>query len=527
MDLSLKLATAIVSLTLTFLLGALAPPLQAQTSAEPFSPGPYKIGERLTYNVSFSSFSSAAHVEMLVAARGTFFGREGIQLKGHVETLDPVYAALLALNHDYITYVDPANGLPYYGQQIVRVASRTSDVTAEFNQIAGAAEPKRTGQFPGVYDILSAVYRVRALPLTSGTNYNLIVRGENETYDVVVKVTGRTAVKTNVGSFDAIRTRIDFRNNGRADDLDIRAYFSDDPRHLPVLVTADHDNGEIRAELVGSELIATPPVTPANPATSVSPTTPPSTLPPTRSVAPTAPSTPPTTTPAPDDRLLEGLPFRVGEQLNYQVYLPTINSAVGQATFQVRARSKYFNKDGLLFTVNAQTTNALQHLFFASDTISSYVDPRTLLPFQTEMNLAEGRSRTNNKLTINQDYGNATNEKGERIEIPVGTHDYVSFFYMLRTFNLVPPRRSAVSILVNNRPKTLFITAISREAIQLGRQSIPATQISLTTDDADPDKYQLRVWVSDDQRRLPLRITAKTQLGAIRADLAIVPVATR
>ncbi len=39
-------------------------------------------------------------------------------------------------------------------------------------------------------------------------------------------------------------------------------------------------------------------------------------------------------------------------------------------------------------------------------------------------------------LTINQDYGAATTESGERIEIPVGTHDYLSFFYMVRTFNL-------------------------------------------------------------------------------------------
>jgi hypothetical protein len=93
--------------------------------------------------------------------------------------------------------------------------------------------------------------------------------------------------------------------------------------------------------------------------------------------------------------------------------------------------------------------------------------------------------------------------------------------------NLAPPKRSALSILVNNQPKTLFITALKRESVQIGSQVILAVQFSLTTDDADGDKYQLRGWISDDKRRLPLRLTAVTELGAIRADLAIIPVTSQ
>ena len=143
----------------------------------------------------------------------------------------------------------------------------------------------------------------------------------------------------------------------------------------------------------------------------------------------------------------------------------------------MRARSKYFNRDGVWLSVNAQTTNALQHLFAANDLINSYVDAKTLLPFRSELNLMEGRNRSNVKLTIVQDYGTATTEDGVRIEIPVGTHDYLSFFYALRTFNIAPPRRSGISLLVNNKPKTLFIEALKREPIQLGSQTVQAIQV--------------------------------------------------
>ena len=130
----LKLA----GLSLISLPGTFAFPFSAQQTddlaSQPFSPAPYRVGERLTYDVSFSSFISAAHVELLVAARGTFFGREGIQLKGHVETNGVVNAALFAINNDYISYVDPATGLPFHGEQTIREASRVAETSADFNQ---------------------------------------------------------------------------------------------------------------------------------------------------------------------------------------------------------------------------------------------------------------------------------------------------------------------------------------------------------------------------------------------------------
>ena len=215
-------------------------------------------------------------------------------------------------------------------------------------------------------------------------------------------------------------------------------------------------------------------------------------------------------------------PFKVGEQLNYQVFLGD-DAPMASANFQIRARSRYFDHDGLLLAVKAQTTGVAQRLFIASDQINSYVDPKALLPFRTEMNLVEGKRRLNQTLTVNQDYGTATTPNGLRIEIPVGTHDYLSFFYAVRTFNLTPPKRNAVSILVNNKPKTLFISSLKRETIQLGSQKIPAIALSLTTDDSQSDKYLLRMWVSDDKRRLPLRITGSTEIGPFRADLVILP----
>jgi len=485
-------------------------PVSAQdkngAGAVPFSNVPYKVGERLTYIVSYSNFPSAAHVEVQVVSRGNYYGRDAVQLRGHVETTELINVALLALNNDYTTYVDPGTGLPIRSQQVVRDASTSTDSFHDFNQPAGTvAIPSKLG-FAGTHDFLSAFYRARALPLAPGATYNFSVRGDTEEYQVELRVIGQQVIKTNVGSFNTKVTQVRVLNNARVNKLRIRIYYSDDERHVPALITASVGDSEIRAELAGSEFVTTP-----APAPSPSPET--------------APTPKPSAVEVPAERHAreENWPFGIGEQLNYQVFLGGNNTPVGTATFQVRGRSRYFERDGLLLAVKAQTTGAAARLFVANDQIETYVDPKAFLPYRIQQNLVEGQRRKNQTLTINQDRGSATTDKGDRIEIPVGTHDYLSFFYAVRTFNILPPRRNAISLLVENEAKTLFISSLKREEIQLGQQKINAISISLTTDDSDSDKYQLRLWLSDDRRRLPLRITATTQLGPLRADLVILP----
>ena len=507
MNLSLK---APIIFTLAILFSTLIFPAFAQnggSGAYPFSPAPYQVGEHLTYNISFSAFPSAAHAEFQVVSRGTFFGREAIQIRAHVQTTEIVNVALLSLNKDYTTYIDPATGLPFRSEETVRDAIHASESAQDVNQPAGVdAIPPKQKVLPGTYDILSAVYRARALPLADGAEYTFSVRGEAAEYQAELKVVGHNSVNTNVGSFNTIVTEVHISS---APLRNVRAYFSDDERHVPVLVTGRVSHGELRAELAASEMIKPPATATPTPPIAVTP----------------APLPAPTPNPTVPIVANENWPFTVGEQLNYQIFVGPNTTPMGIATFQVRGRSRYFDQDGFYLSVNAQTTNAMARVFVARDQIESYVDPKALFPFRTVMNLSEGRRRLTQTLNLNQEGGTATSEPGGRMEIPVGTHDYVSFFYAVRTFNLTASRRSVVSLLVENKPKTLTVTAQKRETIQLGERAVPAIALSITTDDPEPDKYQLRLWISDDRRRLPLRITCATQLGPLRADLAILPTA--
>jgi hypothetical protein len=512
---SLKLAP------LTVLLASLTWTISAQQKSDatqaPFNAAAYRTGERLTYNVNFASFGSAAHVELFVAAHGTFQNRDTFELRAHVETAGVVNVALLSLNNDYTTYVDAQTGLPFRARQVVRQAVRTSEFAGDYNQPAATnAIPSslRIGELPGTFDLLSGLYRLRALPLADGSSYFMNVVSDGAQHFAEVKVAGRQMIKTGAGSFNTIVTRINVKSGP---DYDLRIYFSDDERHLPVLVTAKLKTGEIRAELAGSEMVGAASNSVVIPF-GITPPTSTVRTDPKRIVVPLSSgnSNQTSTTLAALD-----LPFRIGEQLNYQVYLGSSPLSVGAITFGVRNRGRYFNRDGLLISATAQTTAAGARVFPVTDQIRSYVDPVTLLPFRTELTLSEGKYRLNRNYDLDQNRGAATPEKGARIDIPVGTHDLISLLYALRTFDLTPPKRNAISIMATDRPLTLFITAQRRETIELSGQKISAILLTLTTDDPQPDRLQVRIWVGDDSRHLPLRIAAVTELGSVRADLAI------
>lgn len=500
---------------------------RVDVNASPFSQAPYAVGERLTYTVAFSNFQAAAHVEMQVTERGPLYGREGIELRARVETIGVVSAALYALNNSYASFVDPSTGIPYRARQSIRQAGRIQDVTQDYNTPLGTSALPPGRDVPvaaGSYDFLSALYRIRALPLAQGAVYALAVRNGETSYDAEVRVTGREMLKTNIGSSNVIVAQVRVRGNKEADDYRLRLYFTEDERHLPVLITARHPAGEVRVELASAEVqpgapgaiaAVTPP--PAQPGITPTPT-------PTPPVRPTPAN--PGTRPGPLAVAPPAeLPFKPGEQLNFNFFLGTATQPVGTASFLVRPRARYFNREGLQLTASLQTTGPGQTLFPVNDQISSFVDLTTVLPFRTELSLAEGPRRERFVVSADQGSGSALFEDGTRVEMPVGTHDLLSVFYALRSFDLTPGKRNAVSLLVNKRPRLLFVTALRASTLQLGGQQIPAVELSLQTSDANGDRLALRLWVSTDRRRLPLRLTAVTPLGPVRADLAIIPTA--
>src|SRR6185436_7506030 len=99
--------------------GGLTPPPKPQapkvekTAATASDAPAFTAGERLSYNVSWSNFVTAAKLELEVLERGAFFGQEGFQLRAKVETIGDVRAIFFEMYNQYTGYANARTLLPY------------------------------------------------------------------------------------------------------------------------------------------------------------------------------------------------------------------------------------------------------------------------------------------------------------------------------------------------------------------------------------------------------------------------------
>ena len=112
--------------------------------------GGFRVGERLTYDVSFGGFSSVAFAETSVVSGGKLEGRDAVELRMRIKTTEFFGAAFYFVDLSRSTFAAVETGLPLF----VRNTSREGGL------------PKSTVRnyldAPVLnYDLLSMLYRAR------------------------------------------------------------------------------------------------------------------------------------------------------------------------------------------------------------------------------------------------------------------------------------------------------------------------------------------------------------------------------
>ena len=267
--------------------------------------------------------------------------------------------------------------------------------------------------------------------------------------------------------------------------------------------------GEFRAEIASIQVVEQP----AN----VEPT-------PTPINTPQPQITPkPIATPTPyieNEPLLPDLPFALGETLEYQV--STQGRNIGKVTLQAKERKQFFRQDSLVLTAIVTESDAGNPVFKLNDSIRAYVNPDSLAPQFIEFKFSEVNSAYNQIIQFDQKTGAALNNDAKTIEIPVGTHSILSLAYAIRSFNLKPSKDlnnpvndTRVAVFVGDQAFVFTLRPANAEFISLKGEKISAQLISITTGNPQIDELKLQLWLSNDAKRLPLRLS----IGAYQADL--------
>jgi hypothetical protein len=209
---------------------------------------PFKLGETLTYDVSWSSFLTAGTVVVKVGEKRPSRNSLAYYIVAEGRPT-PLVSRLYPLYYKLDTLLDAFTLLPQRGSLYSQEGTRRSLRTTTFDRTSRKASFQYEGSTtvkadfpvpPDVQDLLSALYVMRAMPLKAGGRMAMAVSNDGNTYTLQIAIAAPVRMKTALGVVSAWKLipTVDDPNDplvGR----NIGIWLSDDARRLPVRVQGD------------------------------------------------------------------------------------------------------------------------------------------------------------------------------------------------------------------------------------------------------------------------------------------------
>jgi hypothetical protein len=474
---------------------------QSEVKTQPSLSNGFRIGERLTYNVSFEKFNDAAFAEIYTVSRGKLGEKDAVELRGKLKTKDFVSAAFFLLDEARTTFASFETSLPLYIRKISNASVLPKETINNYTVTPTAHN-----------DLLTLIYQMR----NSNGAGNFSLQEDERIYNITLqsgsgekKNIVNERVKTGAGEFETNISNVQSDFLTEKGITNLRINFSADAARIPVLIRFKTAKGDFRAELASLQI--------TEPETTVEPT-------PIPNQTPRPQATPkPVVTPTPyieNAPLSTDLPFALGETLEYQV--TNNGQMIGLVALQAKERKQFQLQDSLLLTAVVTEQQPGQQILFLNNGLQAQVAPDSLAPRQIELNFNGFLSAYNQKFVFNQQTGSVTGNTAGQIEIPVNTHSILSLAYAVRSFNLKPSKDpnnpvndTRVAVFLDTHAYVFTLRPSNADLITLQGEKVSAQQISISTGNPAIDSLNLRLWLSNDEKRLPLRLVA----GIYQADL--------
>ncbi len=224
-------------------------------------------------------------------------------------------------------------------------------------------------------------------------------------------------------------------------------------------------------------------------------------------------------------RYLPNTSFKAGEYFEYKVkfgFLP-----IGEATVDVSPQIFSVNNRPC-FRVNILgKTTGLTDLFHIRNTYRSYLDTSALLPQKFLMSLQENNYKKDQTITFDH-IANAAireqNKEKKNFKLPDNVHDVVSGYYFLRTIDFSKVKLGeAVSsnMFFDDEIYTMKVKFNGRGVVKtrFGKINVIKLNPILPPNKMFEGEDAIRIWVSDDQNRVPIRIEIDFSVGSASMEL--------
>lgn len=212
------------------------------------APVPFKVGEALTYDVSWSSFLVAATATTTVKEKRPSFDSIAYYVVAEGRPL-PMLARLYNLYYKMDALVDSRTLLSQRGSLYAEEAADHRLAATRFDRAARRAffevQSEQTTKSdyavpPGTQDGLTVLYALRTRALKAGDRVVTPVADGGSLYTVSAEIAAPEMVRVPLGEFSAWNLKVNIVNaQGQAAWKNVAIWISNDARRLPVKLQAE------------------------------------------------------------------------------------------------------------------------------------------------------------------------------------------------------------------------------------------------------------------------------------------------
>lgn len=200
----------------------------------------------------------------------------------------------------------------------------------------------------------------------------------------------------------------------------------------------------------------------------------------------------------------------------------------GKAQFRVLPKTEHNGKEAWHFVLEIKSNRYVDMLYKIRDRLDGYTDTNfTHSVFYTKTQ--SGKDKKQIEVLFDWDKSEATysNFGGKRppVDIPSNTFDPVSAFYKMRTTDLSPGQ--TLSFPITDGKKQFMQTAIvvEKQQLHINGKDVETFLIIPSVNHFSgvfkkSENPTVRVWVSADDKKIPIRIKVKVFIGSVIFDLA-------
>ncbi len=211
-------------------------------------------------------------------------------------------------------------------------------------------------------------------------------------------------------------------------------------------------------------------------------------------------------------------PFGPGEKIVFRIIY--LAMPAGIFTMEVDEMTEFQGVSVYHFIAKAQSSMIFSLFYRVRDKVESFVDAETFMPLRFEQHLREGPRYRSDKITIFDRSRNLAKVGSKEVPIPSDVQDVLSVFYYLRALPLEVGKSEFLNVNTGEKNYRIELKVLRKETMRKWGRSVETIVVQPILKDIKrggifKEKRDVFIWLTDDEKRIPVFITAKLVVGQL------------